>query len=77
MFCFSAVPAKKLTGGSHAGHANVWSQGYQRFSQAKIDPVQHLRITALGNAIDVAATVAVGGPGSNANTEAEMGGGWH
>lgn len=40
-----------------------WSPRINAFSQAKIDPVHHLRITALGNAIDVAATVAVGGPG--------------
>lgn len=43
-------------------HANVWSPHINASPQAKIDPVQHLRITALGNAIDVAATVAVGGP---------------
>lgn len=62
MFCsgFSTVPAKKLTG---EAMPTFDPKGINASPQAKIDPVQHLRITALGNAIDVAATVAVGGPG--------------
>jgi len=52
------IMAKKGAG-PYIRYAEGMLKGEAKEGEAKIDPVHHLRITALGNAIDVAATVAV------------------